>query len=609
MSTPGFKQPTAMMSLTAKFTLMVVTAIPCWAGGGTAPYQPVPGAFGMTQWASEVTPENVLPEYPRPQMVRTEWLNLNGLWDYGVAARILDKPESYQGGILVPFPIEAPLSGVGRMLNALPLQSYKDSRLWYRRYFQVPAAWKDKRTLLHFGAVDWEASVFLNGTKLGGHRGGYDGFSFDVTAALKPDGRNELVVAVWDPTSEGRYPCGKQSCKPGGIFYTPSTGIWQTVWLEPLAMAASISDLTMVPDIDHDLLRLTVTTLPESAEVRVRAVVRIGERKIAQAEGRPGEEIRLAITAPRLWWPEDPFLYDLKVDLLPATDAPAGITVPLDTVESYCGMRKSSLGKDEKGITRMMLNNKFVVQNGLLDQGFWPDGIYTAPSDAALRSDIQATKRLGFNMARKHLKVEPERWYYWADKLGLLVWQDMPCITRGPSTKEQQAQFMHEYGRMVHGRFNHPSIVSWVLFNEGMGLESFDLKTVAAQAAQMDSTRLLNHESGAGGSGAQGKNPYDAGAGDLVDFHCYNKFTGPVPEDHRAAVIGEYGPGVKRFMAQPAKYAPFIDAPGISGFVWTQTTDVENEHNGMLTYERSKFNDDPDKLRAQNLKHIGNTSR
>ncbi|MDA0765340.1 MAG: beta-galactosidase [Verrucomicrobia bacterium] len=564
------------------------------------PYHPVPGTFGMSKWAAEVSPENVLPEYPRPQMVRRDWMNLNGLWDYRVTDRESETPDSYDGKILVPFPIEAPLSGVGKMLNAIPDRSYSNSLLWYRRSFEVPAAWKMQRVLLHFGAVDWEATVHLNGHKLGVHQGGYDGFSFDVTDLLKPAGPNELVLAVWDPTSEGRHPCGKQSCEPGGIFYTPCTGIWQTVWLEPVA-DTYIESLKIVPDVDQGAVRITVMAVAGKDDGDLQAMVEVydGQTKIGTARGRAGEECVVKIPDAKLWSPDTPFLYDLKASASGQRSAP-----PADTVTGYFGMRKSSLGKDEKGITRMMLNNRFILQNGLLDQGFWPGGIYTAPTDEALRHDIEMTKRLGFNMARKHLKVEPARWYYWADKLGLLVWQDMPSITRGVTSEDDQRKFMHEYRRMVEGRFNHPSIISWVLFNEGMGLTSFDLKAVSAEAAKMDATRLLNHESGAGGSGAQGKNQYDVGAGDIIDFHCYNNFTAPVPEENRAGVIGEYGPGVKRFMSQLARYAPFVDDPGVSGFVWTQTTDVENELNGMLTYDRSKANSDIEKLAAQNEKHF-----
>ena len=290
----------------AQLTVLILTAARCLAAGDATPYQPVPGAFGMTKWAADITPGKVLPEYPRPLMVRKEWLNLNGLWDYRVASRSLAQPDFYQGKILVPFPIEAPLSGIGRMLNAMPDQSYRDSRLWYRRYFEVPDGWKDRRTLLHFGAVDWEATVFLNGNMLGEHRGGYDGFSFDVTAALIPNGRNELIVAVWDPTSEGRYPCGKQICKPGGIFYTPCTGIWQTAWLEPVAKAAAIRDLTLVPDIDHNLLRLTVATQPENAEVRVRAIV-MSRRASIWASTESG-------TCTAIWSPSKSALYAVQTN-------------------------------------------------------------------------------------------------------------------------------------------------------------------------------------------------------------------------------------------------------------------------------------------------------
>ncbi len=598
------KNPPAFTTL-VPLLLWASSALTVMAAADAPSYKPVPGDFGMTKWAQEVTPDNALPEYPRPQMVRKEWTNLNGLWDYRVTARALDAPDSYEGKILVPFPIEAPLSGVGKMLNAMPDQSYLNSRLWYRRSFEVPAAWKDRRVLLHFGAVDWEATVSLNGRKLGVHRGGYDGFSFDVTDALNKTGGNELVVGVWDPTSEGRQPCGKQICKPGGIFYIPCTGIWQTVWLEPVA-DTHIESLRIIPDVDQGVVRIAVMAVAGKDDGNLQATVEVydGPTQIGTARGAAGEPLVIKIPNAKLWSPDTPFLYDLK-----ASVSGQRATLHADAVTGYFGMRKTALGKDEKGITRMMLNNKFVVQHGLLDQGYWPDGNYTAPTDEALRYDIEATKQLGFNMARKHLKVEPQRWYYWADKLGLLVWQDMPSITRGPTSKEDQAHFMHEYRRMVDGLFNHPSIVSWVLFNEGMGLQSFDLKAVSAEAAKMDPTRLLNHESGAGGSGAQGKNQYDVGAGDIVDFHCYNNFTAPVPEENRASVIGEYGPGVKRFMSQLARYAPFVEDPGVSGFVWTQTTDVENERNGMLTYDRSKFNDDPAKLRAHNLKCFGELTR
>ena len=427
-------------------------------------------------------------------MVRMEWLSLNGLWDYSVVTREAQQPDSYQGEILVPFPIEAPLSGVGRMINTFPGRTYPNSQLWYRRTFQRPAEWKGRRTLLHFGAVDWEATVFLNGKELGVHRGGYDAFSFDVTEALKKEGPDELVVAVWDPTFGGGYPRGKQIDRPGGIFYTPSTGIWQTVWLEPVP-EVSIAALQLTPDIDAGKLHVKVTLRGKVDGVRLSAVAydrdlprvlsygqtlppQAGQEVGADIGQVPGKDLDIPVLSHKLshklWSPDHPFLYDLAVFL--SRDGK-----DIDSVTSYFGMRKVSVGPDKEGITRILLNNKFVLHNGVLDQGYWPDGIYTAPSDAALRFDIETIKQLGFNLCRKHMKVEPERWYYWADKLGLLVWQDMPASGDGihakppaypASTAQRQEQFGVELRAMIAGRFNHPSIVSWIVFNEGMGLQN-----------------------------------------------------------------------------------------------------------------------------------------
>ncbi len=484
--------------------MVFMAAMEVWAADDSkAEYKPVPGDYPMSKWAKEVSPENALPEYPRPMMVRKDWMNLNG-------------------------------------------------------------------------------------KELGTHRGGYDAFSFDITGALNEKGENELVVAVWDPTASDHYPRGKQTNRPGGIFYIPCTGIWQTAWLEPVS-ETSISGLKMIPDIDRGKLELTVAVRGGDPAAKVRAEVFDGEKKVAEATGTPGKPIKLPIPNAKLWWPDDPFLYGLKVALDGSKDA----------VESYFGMRKSSLGKDDKGITRMMLNNKFIVQNGVLDQGYWPGGNLTAPTDAALRYDIEAIKQLGFNMSRKHIKVEPQRWYYWCDKLGLLVWQDMPSISPG-SKEHHRDQFMAELEQMIDERFNHPSIVSWIPFNEGWGLGGFDLKDVTAKVIAMDGTRLANHESGAGGMPHQGANRFDAGVGHIVDFHCYHSLNAPKPEPNRAAVIGEYG--YAKYLGACKKYAPFVHDPGVSGFVWTQITDVERERNGLMTYDRGKFNEDPEKVAAENEK-------
>ncbi|MEI8372838.1 MAG: sugar-binding domain-containing protein [Planctomycetota bacterium] len=569
---------------------------------GASPVWPPAGGPPMTRWGKQVSVDKpVLPEYPRPQLVRRQWLNLNGLWDYGIAPRDADRPATYAGKILVPFPVESVLSQVNRRID-------ENSRLWYRRTLSIPAAWSGRQIRLHFGAVDWETTVWFNGKLLGTHRGGYDNFSFDITDALTSGGPQELVVSVWDPT-EGGQPHGKQCRKPAFIFYTPTTGIWQTVWLEPLP-PAHVERLKMIPDVDGGRLHLTVDAAGNTSAVSVEAVVTAAGHEVARAVGKPGQSIALPIPRARLWWPDSPFLYDLQVTLKRGGE-------DVDTVTSYFGMRKISLGTDAEGVRRILLNNRFVLHNGMLDQGFWPDGLYTAPSDEALRYDIEMTRKLGFNMSRKHLKVEPDRWYYWADRLGLLVWQDMPCAMvlsnpkAGKTIPDMPVQFEWELRRMIEGRFNHPSIVMWVLFNEGMGLAMGRntpetpsegtralLRRMVDAARQEDATRLINHESGAGGGAWQGKNPWDVGLGDIVDFHCYGKSDGPLPEKYRAAVIGEYGYGVSPTSA--LRHIAAVKA-SVSGLVLTQITDVENEsNNGALTYDRRlKGRSTPEQIQAQ----------
>ena len=377
--------------------IVLAIGVLCLAGQGFgADWKPVPGAFPMTRWAKDVSPDKALPEYPRPQMVRKDWLNLNGLWDYAVIGRNDPPPAVYQGKILVPFPIEAPLSGVGKRLNSLPGRTYANSSLIYHRSFDAPPQWAGRRTLLHFGAVDWEATVYLNGKRLGVHRGGYDGFSFDVSDTLKKDGTNELVVAVWDPTFEGGYPRGKQVDRPSSIWYTPCTGIWQTVWLEPVA-ADHIDFLRIVPDLDTSTVQITCNAASNTSSA-VRITVLDGQDTVAGGSGKAGEIITIKVKDAKLWSPSNPHLYDLQ------------IRMGDDEVTSYFGMRKVSIGPDRDGVTRMLLNNEFVLHHGVLDQGYWPDGIYTAPTDEALRYDIEFSRQLGFIMARNHVKVEPDSW-------------------------------------------------------------------------------------------------------------------------------------------------------------------------------------------------------
>ncbi|HYG35225.1 MAG TPA: beta galactosidase jelly roll domain-containing protein, partial [Clostridia bacterium] len=380
-----------------------------WVGVANAAWQPAEGPL-KTRWAKDVSPQDAHPEYPRPQMVRKAWMNLNGLWDLAITPKD-GKPETFQTQILVPFPVESALSGVMKKVS-------ENDRIWYRRTFTVPQSWMGQRVQLNFGAVDFEANVWVNGRSIGQHRGGYDAFSFDITEALQWNGENELVVSVWDPTDAGTQPRGKQVRQPNGIWYTPTSGIWQTVWLEPVS-AAHIESLKITPDIDKGQVTILPATTATLGKYTVEVIVRDRTGKVAEASGAPGREVTLPIKNAKLWSPENPHLYSLTINMKLGRRT-------IDRVESYFGMRKISLGKDERGFTRLMLNNKPYFQFGPLDQGFWPDGLYTAPTDEALRFDIEMTKKLGYNMARKHVKIEPERWYYWCDKLGLLVWQDMP---------------------------------------------------------------------------------------------------------------------------------------------------------------------------------------
>ena len=547
-------------------------------------WQPAAGPL-KTRWAKDASPTNALPEYPRPQMVRKDWLNLNGLWDI----KLGDGTESK---ILVPFAIQSALSGVMKHAD----------RVTYRRSFEIPKGWSGQKVLLHFGAVDWESTVFVNGKKIGVHRGGYDAFSFDITDALKGEGAQEITVDVFDPTDLGGQPRGKQKLKPGSIMYTATTGIWQTVWLEPVA-PAHIESLKIVPDVDESCLRLTVF-----GSGSVEAVASEDGKVIAQVTGQAGSELKLSIPNPKLWSPDSPHLYDLRVSLKSGDKT-------VDAVTSYFGMRKIALGKDDKGVTRMMLNGKPVFQVGPLDQGFWPDGIYTAPTDEALRFDIAETKRLGFNTTRKHVKVEPARWYYWCDKLGLLVWQDMPCgnsYTDKPQPIDKP-QFKSELVNMVKNNWNHPSIIMWVVFNENQG--QHDTEALVAEVKALDPSRLVNNASGND----------DKNCGDVIDKHSYPGPESPKPEENRAAVLGEFGglglpvdghtwtkktwgyEGTKNIEDLTKGYEKLLSkswelnvTAGLSAVIYTQLTDVETECNGLLTYDREINKVVPERAAAAN---------
>ena len=585
-------------------------------GGGLGPvsadaaeWKPAKGPL-MTRWAKDVKADKPLPEYPRPQMARGAWMNLNGVWQLGFAKEGDEPPlgKNLDETILVPFPVESALSGVMKHAD----------RLWYRRTFHVPKDWDGQRIRLHFGAVDWEASVWVNGKSLGTHQGGYDAFTFDVTDALTDEGEQELIVGVFDPTDKGTQPRGKQVINPGGIFYTPATGIWQTVWLEPVPKG-SIKGLTIVPDVDGGKVRVTVEGDGDTAGLVAGIEANDGDISVASASGRIGQPIELTIPRAKLWTPDSPFLYALSVDLRQGNNG-------VDRVSSYFGMRKIEVGPDEKGVTRLLLNGKAVFQVGPLDQGFWPDGIYTAPTDEALKFDIEITKKLGFNMTRKHVKVEPDRWYYWCDKLGLLVWQDMPAGDKGigpndPDLKrspESARQYEAGLKAMVDGLRNHPSIIMWVVFNEGWG--QFDTARITALTKALDPTRLVDSASGWTDR---------AGVGDVHDMHHYPGPGTYDPEPRRAAVLGEFGGlglGIdghtwsnktwgyrgtaskddltRKYERLLARSWGLKDDKGLSAVVYTQITDVETEANGLLTYDREVIKVDLDRVAAVNRGEI-----
>jgi beta-galactosidase/beta-glucuronidase len=551
-----------------------------------AGWKPVPGHVA-TRWAKGVDPARCHPEYPRPQMRRREWQSLNGLWDFAVTPMDAPKPESWDGKILVPFPIESSLSGVGRRVD-------ERSALIYHRTLQIPAAWAGQSVLLQFGAIDWHATVSLNGSVAAEHRGGYDAFTVDL-GNLKPDRAYDLTVRVEDATGDGQAR-GKQWREPKEIWFTSATGIWQSVWMEPVP-AESIADLNLVPDIDAGKLQIRAGVSSAGQGLEIEAAARDGDAVIACSSGPASGEIALQIPNAKLWSPDHPFLYRLHLRL-----TRRGKTI--DEVESYFGMRSIALGKDASGVTRPMLNGKFVFQVGQLDQGYWPDGIYTAPTDEALRWDIEETKRFGFNMIRKHVKVEPDRWYYWCDKLGMLVWQDMPsahelCDWRvNEKHSVGPEQFEHELARMVEGRRCHPSIIMWVVFNEGWG--QHDTERLVGAVRQLDPNRLIDAASGW----------LDHHVGDVVDMH---KYPGPdtfAPEPHRAAVLGEFGgighgvPGhswssnlwgdPKRTPEQLAgdyeglmrRVYELRDRAGLSACVYCEMIDVEIEQAGLVTCDR-----------------------
>lgn len=632
--------------------LFALVAIASTAAAQTEGNKVYTGPIG-TRWGKTVTPANAWRSYPRPQTKRDRWVNLNGLWEYAIRPKEALLPAAMDGKVLVPFAVESKLSGVTRSVTP-------SDRLWYRRSFTVPAEWKNERVLLHFGAVDYQSEVMVNGSSVGSHQGGSDPFTFDVTDYLKP-GSNDLVVQVLDPTSTGSQPRGKQQLKPEGIWYTPVTGIWQTVWLEPVP-ALHIEDVNAVPNIDDSTVAVDVALNRAASDEDVVRITALSAGKvIAGTTVRANRRAVLSLRNPHLWSPDDPYLYDLKVELLrldqspflgaqgaaqPRRDRngkrytreetlaysdvkPSG--KPLDHIDSYFAMRKSSIGPGPvEGQPALLLNNRPIFENGTLDQGWWPDGLLTPPSEEAIRWELNYLKRAGFNMLRKHIKVEPAQYYYEADRLGILIWQDMPSGEEAgsdyfvtPNSQSEallptaaQVEIQDELTRMVLDLRSHPSIVTWVVNNEGWGQHA---STRLAQLVKdLDPTRVVNKTSGWLDTGDR--------ASDIFDIHTYGEVPDvPLRHTSRAIVIGEYGgiglpveghlwfPGRNNWGYQTAKDQSDYEERyrrkmqevirqerefGLSAAVYTQTTDVEGEVNGLLTYDREVSKLPPERLKA-----------
>ncbi|MDN3272292.1 PA14 domain-containing protein [Streptomyces sp. MA15] len=554
-----------------------------------------------TKWADDVDPAAPHPEYPRPQMTREDWQSLNGQWQFAGAEEGERPPFGRQldEKITVPYPVESQLSGIGR----------HEERMWYKRTFTVPKDWKvgkrGERLQLNFDAVDWKADVWLNGKQVASHKGGYDRFSVDVTSALKRHGKQELIVGVYDPTDSAdgeNPPMGKQRLSPGNIFYTSSSGIWQSVWMEPVPTHRA-EDLKITPDVAGEQTAVQVRGVRDGLPVTATAYD--GDREVGTATGTTGEPLNVPVPDPHLWSPDDPHLYDLKVTI--------GEGASADRVNGYFGMRTVGV-ETVDGKQRMVLNGEPVFSMATLDQGFWPDGLHTAPTDEALKYDLDMHKAMGYNSVRKHIKVEPDRWFYHADKLGLLVWQDMPSMNTIVPSQDARTQFEHELKEMIEQHDSHPSVIMWVTLNEGWG--QYDQARLADYAKELDPTRLVNNMSGINCCGS-----IDGGNGDIADAHSYPTPVLPEPDGKRALVTGEYGglglavPGhtyplsfsyinvdpegyTDEYLAKLDNVEQLAACDGSSGAVYTQITDVEGELNGLLSYDRKVIKPDVERLKA-----------
>jgi beta-galactosidase/beta-glucuronidase len=568
-----------------------------WVNAQNISYTP-PEFRLTTDWSSKMNPDHPLPEYPRPNMKREQWLSLNGRWHFATTGKDDPTPSEFKKEIIVPFPAESALSGISQEISP-------ERKLWYKRTFFIPEDWSGRFVMLHFGAADWETTVYINGIEIGKHRGGYDPFSFDISSFLDERGVQEITVSVWDPTDSSFQPRGKQKIDPQGIWYTPVSGIWQSVWIEPVSYS-HIQNYLCTPDIDQSVLKLRTIIENEVPGDSIKATAYFHGIPVASVGFLHDELATLNIKDQKLWSPQTPNLYDLKIELYRKGEE-------LDEIMGYFGMRKISTDTDTNGIKRIFLNNEPIFQLGLLDQGWWPDGLYTAPTDEAMKYDITNTREMGFNVIRKHVKVEPARWYTYCDQLGILVWQDMPNSDKhaewqAPSGIDgteiarefvSEAQYKIEFEALISDFYNHPSIVQWIPFNEGWG--QFKTTEIYQWVETLDSTRLIG--------GPSGGNYFPVG--DTRDYHIYPGPEMPPSDPERVLILGEFG-GLglpveghlwqsdknwgyiniqkqkdlqKEYLSLIEKLKPLIEK-GLSGAIYTQTTDVEGEVNGVMTYDR-----------------------
>ena len=569
-----------------------------------------------TKWGNNLNQNNIWNEYPRPQLERKDWINLNGLWSYSITGKNALKPGNLDEKILVPFSLESSLSGVMKNLNEKEI-------LWYYREFKIPENWKNKNILLHFNAVDWKCELFINDTKIGEHIGGYSEFYFDITNKLL-EGKNKILLKVFDPSDKGYQPVGKQSLNPNGIWYTSISGIWQTVWLEPVS-EKYIEKIEINNDFDNKEIKINCK-LNKDENLPLKISLLYNEKEFMKIKGNSNSDIVFKIPEEYFhpWSPNEPNIYRIKAELFDNEDK------IIDSIESYTTIRKIEQRKDENGYYRIYLNNNKIFNMGVLDQGYWPDGLYTPPSEEAMIYDINKLKELGFNTIRKHVKIEPYRYYYYCDKIGMLIWQDMPSgdrqenkwehhqLNAGDDVKrsdESKNNYYQEWSEIINNLKFFQCIIIWVPFNEAWG--QFDTEKVVEFTNKQDPTRLINSASGGN----------HRNCGNFLDLHNYPEPSQYLKVDNLINILGEFGGlgldikghtwkddnwGYKTFKTKEEvteKYEEYINLiinsfKGFSAAIYTQTTDVETEINGLITYDRAEIKVDKGRIKAANEKII-----